>query len=282
MWLIFLGIHLVGLVGFNLVLRQAVPKIDRFTLATILQTGITLPAVILLFIYPPDLTRFAAADYFYLAGVVALTIVLQVTNVKALQYLEASVFSVVYNLRVIITTVLGILFLHESVIWLRILGGLLVLVAIFIVRQRGSHVLRVKGLEWGIAAATALSFLNVFEKLLVTNVGFVNYFAPAAVLAAIIMWAYLLKSDARVNWSIIKRPRMIQLMVLRAMSAYGFSGALAAGALISVANYISGMNVILMVLLGALLLGETDYLRRKIIATLIAVSGLTLVLLASP
>jgi drug/metabolite transporter (DMT)-like permease len=281
MWLFLLGIHLIGLVGFNLILRQSALKIDRFTLATIMQTGIALPAIILLFLYPTNFSEFAAADYIYMATVILLTIVLQVTNVKALQYLEASVYAVVYNLRIIITTILGIVFLHEPVFWVRIAGGLLVLVAIFIVRQRGNHVFRTIGLEWGIAAAIALSFLNLFEKLLATSIGFMNYFLPTAIVSAIIMWAYLLSSKRQFQWSIIKQPRMMQLMTLRAMSAYGFSGAIAAGALISVSNYISGMNVILMVLLGAVLLGETDYLKRKIIATLVAVAGLTLVLIAS-
>jgi uncharacterized membrane protein len=73
---------------------------------------------------------------------------------------------------------------------------------------------------------------------------------------------------------------MLQLMSLRAASAYGFSGALAAGALVSVANYISGLSVFLLVLLGVILLNERDHLARKIIATIVAVIGLTLVLLS--
>jgi uncharacterized membrane protein YuzA (DUF378 family) len=49
MWLVLLCFHLVGLVGFNLVIRKSVlGKADRFTLATIAQTGIAIPAVVLL------------------------------------------------------------------------------------------------------------------------------------------------------------------------------------------------------------------------------------------
>lgn len=45
-------------------------------------------------------------------------------------------------------------------------------------------------------------------------------------------------------------------------------------------NYIAGMSVILMVLFGALLLGERDYLLRKAIATAVAISGLTVIFLS--
>lgn len=282
MWLALLGFHLIGLVGFNLILRKSIlDKVDRFTLSTIAQTGIAIPAVVLLIVRSPHISTFYGVDYLFLACAVLLTIGLQVTNVKALQYLEASVFSVLYNLRIILTTVLGILFLNERVVWVRIAGGILILLAIIIVKQQSSHSIRVKGIAWGITAAAVLSFLNMFEKLLIINVGFLNYFPLVSVVAAILMWSYLISKERNFDCTLLLRPTMIQLMVLRSVSAYGFSGALAAGAVISVANYISGMSVIFMVLLGAIFLNERDYLRRKILATVIAIIGLTVVLFSS-
>ncbi len=277
-----LGFHLVGLVGFNLILRKSLlDKIDRFTLSTIAQTGIALPAVVLLILWPPNFSTFSAIDYLLLLGALLLTIGLQVTNVKALQYLEASVFSVIYNIRIIFTTILGIWFLGEHVVWLRILGGSLILLAIIIVKQQSNQSIRLKGIAWGIAAAVVLSFLNVLEKLLITHVGFLGYFPIVSVVAAILMWSYLLRKERNFDRKLLLRPRMLQLMTLRAVSAYGFSGALAAGAIVSVANYISSMSVIFMVLLGAILLNERDYIKRKILATAVAIIGLTVVLFSS-
>jgi drug/metabolite transporter (DMT)-like permease len=282
MWLALLGFHIVGLVGFNLTLRQSIlNKIDKFTLSTVLQTGIAVPCVILLIVHPTQLAMFSSTTFIYLATAIILAISLQVANVKALQYLEASVFSVFYNLRIILTTVIGILFLSEATDWLRIAGGVLILLAIFIVKQRSSHSLRVKGAMWGIAAALIISFLNLSEKKLILNVGFLNYFPIESVISAVIMWAYLIRSNRSFKFDVLRQPAMIRLMTLRAMSAFGFSGALAAGALVSVANYISGMSVIFMVLLGVLLLDERDYLRRKVFATLLAIAGLTIVLISS-
>jgi drug/metabolite transporter (DMT)-like permease len=281
MWLLLLCFHLVGLVGYNLLLRKSnLGKIDKFALATIAQTGIAVAALVLLIIKPTRFDLYSSVDFVYLGCTILMTIGLQVSNVKALQYLEASVFSVIYNLRIILTTALGILFLSEDVVWLRILGGAAILVAIFIVKQKGSQSVRTKGILWAIAAASALSFLNLFEKKLINHVGFMNYYPIESVISGAVMWTYLLSSKRNFDYRVLWQPRMLQLMTLRGISAYGYSGALAVGALISVASYISGMGVIFTVLLGAIWLGERDYLQRKIMATIIAVLGLTLVLLS--
>lgn len=280
MWLALLFFHLVGIVGNSLILRQT-KNISRFALSTISQTGIAIPALALLIISPPQFSRFDSHAWLYLLGAMVLTICLQVTYVKALEFLEASVFSVVYNLRMALTTVLSIIFLGESFDWLRIAGGGLILLAIFVVRQRGSERIVRKGVLWGLAAVLSLSFLNLCEKKLINSVGFFNYFPLESLAALVVMWLYLLKSEGRFDTLILVRPKILQLMAFRALSAYGFSGALALGASISVANYISGINVIFMMLFGALLLGERDFLKRKIAAVVVAVVGLTLVLIGS-
>ena len=131
------------------------------------------------------------------------------------------------------------------------------------------------------ATALVLSFLNLSEKELINHVGFFNYFPVTSISAAVLMWAFLLARRRTFDRKLLIKPRILQLMTLRAVSAYGFSGALAAGAVISVANYISGMSVIFMVVLGAVLLNERDYLGRKIIATIVACAGLSIVLVAS-
>lgn len=281
MWLLLLFIHVFALTGFNLILRKSLlNKVDKFTLATVMQTGIAIPMAIVLIFYPPDFSSYSGGDYINLVAVILLGIGLHVTNVKALEYLEASVFSVIYNLRLVISTVFGILFLNEDVVWLRILGGLLILIAIVIVRQKSSKSIRAKGVEWGIIAAFTIASLNLSEKLMINSVGVMNYFPIAQVVAAALMWLYLLYRQEKIDKKLLLQPRMLQLMTLRAISAYGFTFALATGALISVGNYISGMSVILMTVLGALLLGERDYLMRKVLATVVAVAGLTIILLS--
>lgn len=280
MWLALLFVHVFGLAGFNLMLRKSlVGKADPFTMATIMQTSIAIPAVFLLIFRP---MTFSVYELRYVWGFIAeilLGLALMVSNVKSLQYLEASVYPMLYNLRILITTVLGILFLNENLIWLRIFGGLLILLSIFIVRQRGGWSVRSKGIAWGLTAAFVISFLNLNEKVMIAKVGLFNYYPLAMIITAAIMWLYLLARGKGIDGAMIWRPQTAQLMVLRAISGYAFIAAFLAGALLDVATYISAMSVIVMVALGVLLLGERDYLLRKAIATAVAVTGLTIILL---
>ncbi len=246
-----------------------------------MQTGIAIPMLFALFIAPPDLQKYDLTSVVQILIATALVIALHLTNVKALDYLEAGVYSILYNLRIIFTTVLGILFLGEQVVPLQILGGLLIFLGVLTLGQKGKSSITTRGLQWGVAASVVISLLNVFEKTLITGIGYLEYAVPAMLLAAIIMWAVLLLSNRRIKFSYLREPKTIQLMVLRAISAYGFMLAFSVGAVISVATYISSLSVIIIVLLGIWLLGERDHIRQKMIAVALAAAGLTAILIAN-
>lgn len=283
MWPIFIALHLVGLVGYNLLLRKSLlAKQDRFLLATVMQTGIGLPMLFVLLFRGINPGIYLNGQILLTTVVIILLIVsLHYSVVRSLEYLEASVFSVLYNLRIIFTTILGILFLGEPTIWVRIIGGLLILAGIFVVKQKGSKTFTAKGFEWGIAAAAVISILNMFVKSLIDQIGYLNYAIPVMVGAMIIMWVILLNKKVKADYSVFKQPRTIVLMIFRAMSAYAFTLAFATGALLSVASYLSSMSVILIVIFRILLLNERDYLYRKIAATALASIGLTIILLTN-
>lgn len=282
MWIAFLLLHLIGSAGYNLLLRKSlVAKVDQWTLATVMQTGIAVPMLFVAFFYPP---HFADYDIIIILKIIAtagLVIALHFANVKALQHLEAGVYSILYNLRIIFTTILGIVFLNEQIIPLQILGGLLIFLAVLTIRQKGRKTLTAQGTNWGLTAALTISVLNLFEKDLITELGFLQYSVPVMLLAAAIMWIILLAQGKTIPLEYFRQPRTIQLMVFRAISAYGFTLAFSAGALLSVGNYISSLSVIIIVLLGAWLLGENDYMKQKLIATGLAVLGLTVILISN-
>ncbi|MEX2014520.1 MAG: EamA family transporter [Candidatus Saccharimonadales bacterium] len=282
MWLLLLFIHAFALAGFNLILRKSLlDKVDRFTLATIMQTGITVPMLFLLVFQTPSFEGYRSIDFIILIFATLLPIALHVANVKALQYLETGVYSVIYNLRLLIATVLGILFLSEQIVWLRILGGILILISIFIVHQKGGSSIKAMGIKWAVFAAFVISFLNITEKAMIENVGVVDYLPVSVTSGTLIMWVTLLyRNRGSIDPRLFYKPEMLQLMAFRAISAYAFILALASGALVSVGNYISGLSVILMVGIGAVFLKEKDYLFRKFLATGVAVIGLTIILIS--
>lgn len=282
MWLFFLSLHLIGFSGYNLVLRKSLlNNFDRWMLATVMQTAIAIPAFILLLVAHPHISSYNVTNIGLLALIIPLTIALHITNVKSLQYLEASVYSVLYNLRILFTTVLGILFLNEKIIPLQIAGGMLIFLAILTVRQKGSRSLTRRGLEWGIAASVVISVLNLFEKELINRAGYIAYVVPAMLTSVVIMWAILFIRKTDISLKPFKNPQIQLLMVFRMISAYGFGLAFYYGGKLSVSTYVSSLGVILIVILGIVLLDEKDYLKQKIIATCMAVAGLTCILLAS-
>jgi drug/metabolite transporter (DMT)-like permease len=282
MWLLFLLLHLVGSVGYNLVLRKSlVAKADKWTLATIMQTAIAIPMAFALFIAPPDLAAYDVLAVLQILATTGLVIALHIANVQALQSLEAGVFAILYNLRIIFTTVLGILFLNEDIVPLQILGGIFIFLAVLTVKQKGRKKTTHRGIEWGLAASVIISVLNLFEKDLINDIGFLGYMVPVTLLAAAFMWTVLIARGQRVRLAYLRETKTINLMVLRAMSAYGFTLAFNAGGLLSVSNYISSLGVIVTILLGAWLLQERDYMGRKLAATGLAVIGLTCILIVN-
>lgn len=282
MWLLFLALHLVGLTGYNLVLRKSlVGNVDRWTLATVMQTAIALPMVVALVIAPPPLSLYTWPRILLVAVTALLALALHIANVKALQHLEASVYSILYNLRIPLTTVLGILFLQESPTALQVAGGLLIFLAVTLVRQKGSKATTGTGVLWGIAAAVIISLLNFGEKKLIAEVGYLNYAIPVMLLASLFMVLITVLRKQKVDFDAFKQPQTVALMGLRALSAYGFTLAFNAGGILSVSSYISSMSVIITVALGVLVLNERDWLKQKALATLIAVIGLTAILIAN-
>lgn len=282
MWIIFLIFHLIGLVGYNLLLRKALTKkIDPWQLATMMQTGIVVPIIFALFLQPPNINSYDASLMLQIIVIVILVILLHLTNVNALKYLEASVYSVLYNLRIIFTTVLGVVFLGEAKIPLQIIGGLLIFFAVLTVKQKGKKDITKKGVYWGVAASIVISILNLSEKNLLGKVSLLEYAVPVMMIATVVMWAILLVRKQKIDWQLFTDKKILQLMALRAVSAYGFIFAFYSGALLSVATYISSLSLILIVILGVLLLGEKDFLKRKIIAVIMATLGLTTIFIAN-
>lgn len=281
MWLIFIAVHLVGLVGYNIMLRRSavMKSADNMLLSTMMQTGIAVPAFAFLILQPPDWRAYDLVSGLTVGVVALMTIMLHYTNVQALHYLQVGVYSVIYNLRIVFVTIIGISFLSEEFVPLRILGGLAIFGAIFIVKQKGDKSLTRKGIEWGLAASITISIISSLEKHLISTIGYVEYFVPAMILAAIIMWAHLLFRKRKIEYGVFLHKDTVSLMFLRAISAYGAQLALVAGALVSVMNYFSSLSVILMVVLGAVLLGERDYLGRKLLAVAISIVGVTIILL---
>jgi drug/metabolite transporter (DMT)-like permease len=133
---------------------------------------------------------------------------------------------------------------------------------------------------FGLGAAIAISAMNTCEKELIKLVGYEQYIFPMFTIAALIMWAIVLIRRTPTPFEILLKPRTVLLMALRACAGISFSYSLVFGP-VAVSSYLSSLSVILMVICGMLFLGEKDYIRSKIWATVVAVFGLTFILVDS-
>lgn len=276
-WIFLLLVHLVGLVGYSLLLRRTAVagKFHPWVLATLLQTGIMTPMLLAAPFLPIDMARFDARSVALAATAVGLGIVVIVAITKALHYLEASMFSVVYSVRIVAATALAAVLLSEFPTYWQLIGGVFVLAATMIVRQKSNTGVTKRGVLWGVGAAAALSVLSIVEKQLILDVGVFTAAPLVTLTVGVVMWLVVavrrLPLPAK---STVFNRNIIGLMVLRSISTWGFIFALAAGALVSVATLVSAMSIVFIVALGMIVLGERDYMVRKIVAVVLASAGL--------
>jgi len=113
--------------------------------------------------------------------------------------------------------------------------------------------------------------MNLFEYIVV------SWSVSAAIMWVILLWRRRSQVFDRKLWN----RDTIGLIQTRTLSAFGFSGALAAGAVLSVSSYISSLGLILIIIFGVLFLHERDYLRRKVTAAVLAFAGFTAILISN-
>ena len=280
-WLALLSMNVVGTVGFDLLLRRSSWKQkDKWHTATVMQTGLFLPFFAKELIAPIHFPAYTPFDLLLLGCAVVALIGLQFFNVKALQNLEASVFSVIYNVRILFATLLGTFFLSESVGLWALIGGLLIFAAIFIVRQKGMQAITAKGILFGLGAALAISVMNTCEKELIKLVGYEQYIFPMFAIATLVMWVVVLIRRTPSPFRLLLQPQSLLLMFLRACAGIGFSYSLVFGP-VAVSSYISSLSVVFLVLFGMIFLNELDFIKSKLWATVMALVGLTFILIDS-
>ena len=162
LWGILLAVHLIGLVGYSLLLRRVAVagKLHPWVLATLLQTGIMLPMLAAVPFLPIELGRIDSSSAVAMGGIVVLGVFLLFGITKTLEYLQAGTFSIVYSMRAVIVTLLAAVLLSELPSLAQILGGLLIVAATLIVRQKEGKQLARRGMMWAIAMAVTVCFLG--------------------------------------------------------------------------------------------------------------------------
>lgn len=279
-WLLLITAHLVGIVGYTLLLRKSVlGNLDKTLMAALMQTAIFLPSILFLIFGDVSFSHSITEWFFLILGGFMLA-GLMITNVWALSNLEASLFTILYNLRLLMTTILGFFILGELPTPLQMLGGLIILVSILMLNLHQNNRWRSKSILVGLFAMLWFSFHAVLEKYNLRQLDFQSYFFTFALIGTVLMWLLVLYKRINIVAQIehIHDKKIYAMLITRALSAYGYTYALLYGSL-AVTNYVSGMSVALIVLFGIYILGEKEDMKQKLTAVGVACVGLTLILL---
>lgn len=273
--------HLVGLVGYTLLLKKStLGKLNKLFTATLMQTGVFLPSLLFL-VFGKITFQHSVFEWTIIVLGGATLAVYMIANVYALSHLDASLFTLIFNLRIVVVTFFGFVLLHEAPTLLQVVGGLVILVSIAMLNLHKNNQWRTKAIAIGTFTMLWFSLHAIFEKYNLRFWDTPSYIFYFLLVATVLLWAILLykRIDVRAQIKHIEGRSFLLLMITRALSGYAYIYALAHGSL-AVTSYISSMSVVLIVLFGIYFLGERTHLRQKLIAAAVACVGMSLILLS--
>lgn len=198
---------------------------------------------------------------------------------KALQTTEASVATIFGSTSSIWTIIIAILFLGESFGLIQFLGVILIFLAILLVTFKKNAFQADQG-------AICLFLYGACTGLGLANDAFILKYSEVFSYTAL-TWLFpgfarlILQPKAVYHMKPLFKPqhlaKMLLLVCFAAVSSVTFYLAYKAGGPISILSPMFSSNIILMVILAALFMGERDRLIRKFIAAAMAVIGILLI-----
>jgi len=280
-WIFLTFAHLAGLVGYTLLLRKStLGKLNKLVMSALMMTAVFLPSLIFLalgrvnFHHSPLEWFFLILPGFTLTGYFIL-------NTYALTYLDASVYSIIFNLRLIGTTILGYLILKELPQALQMLGGLIIFASILLLNLHKNKQWKSKPVLLGFITMVWFCFHVLLEKYNLLHINLETYFFIVFFIGTILSWVFVFLKRIKIKNEIehIKDKKIYWLLITRIISGYTYTYALKFGSL-AIINYVSGMSVALIVLFGIYILGEREKITQKLFAVAVACIGLTLILIS--
>lgn len=281
LWAILISIHTASLVVYTILLRKSsTGKSDSVFLGATMMLGIWLPSLYFLFSGKVDFSLTFRQWFFLVLGGLFVGGLL-IINAWALSFLDASMFSILYNLRLLMTTVFAYVVLGELPKVLQLVGGAIILLSIFMLNLHVDSKWKSKPILVGLFAMLYFSVHATLEKYNLGHVNVETYLFIFLSVGTIFTWLYVFakKVDVKEQFEITFNRGFIVLLVARASSAFAYVYALKHGSL-AISNYISGMSVVLIVLFGIYYLGERSDMKQKFGATAVAVAGMSLIMVS--
>lgn len=196
---------------------------------------------------------------------------------QAVKYLEASDAVILSAAGVVITIVTAIVFLHESFSLQKLVGTLLVLVAVFIINKSKKLILN-KGTFFAIGSTVLMSIAVTNDAYILKSYDAISYTPIAFLLPGIVIFLFSPKSIMKIHTVFTGKifRNMLLLGLFYSVQGMTYYIAMERGAGASQMAPITRATIILTVILAAVFLRERDHLGTKFISAILVTAGVLL------
>jgi len=194
---------------------------------------------------------------------------------KALKYIDASSFAILYAGRVFVSVAASSLFLREGLSLKQFLGMSLIVCAIIIIFYKKSLLHLNKGLIFTLLGALFFGLELTNDRAILQSFSVYSYLFLCAFFPAIFA-SFIYPSSLKNIVNLIKRDRLtkfILICLIYSVAMIFYFIALQIGTNSSQIAVLDQLSTIVIVILGILVLKESQHMLRKIIAAIISVIG---------
>ncbi len=196
----------------------------------------------------------------------------------ALKFIEASEVTILSSARVLITILASIIFLQETFNVQKILGTIIILLAILLVANIKNGIKFNKGILYIFATTLFSGLAIVVDSFNVQHYDVISYVTIANFLIVIILLLFYPKAIQQ--WRHFTKPnflkKMLPLVIFSLIQGLAYLFALSYGGNTAQVGTIRQASVIVTVILAVIFLGEKDNLFRKLIAAVLVTFGVIL------
>jgi len=202
-----------------------------------------------------------------------------ISQFKALKYVEASRYAVIFSIRIFVTILASSFILKEGLSAMQWLGTLLIVAGVILVNIRSAKLSFSKKEGLVLLSAVVFGLSNTNDRFLLKSFKVYPYFFLGYILPAcfvIMLNSYTIrKMKVFLKWQLLKK--LLLFSVIFVISGLAFFSALQLVDNSSKVIAINLTSVILTVLLAAVFLKERENLLEKIIGAVLSFIGLLLV-----
>lgn len=198
---------------------------------------------------------------------------------KALQLTEASVFTILFNSRVIITVLLAVIFLNNPFTLRQIMGTFLILASVFLVSFKKQSLQFKTGEIFSLLAGVFLAVGVINDSIILKKFDVATYSALGFIAPGFFIWIINPKSTNKILRLPKNKifPKIGLMSLIYGVGYLSYNFAFFTGQNAAKIAAIFPITAVLTVLLSVLLLKERSNLLKKFIAVIISFVGVLLV-----